>query len=377
MNINPILAIFLIMTIGYMVGKINFFGIKFGASAILIAALVFGHFGLELPPILSSIGLCLFLAPIGLMAGTDFVSNIKKNGVAFLAIAFLTCVIGGICVAISVKFLGIPVDLSLGIASGALTSTAMLGTVNGLTESLSPGVGYGIAYVFGVVGVVLFVQIIPRLLKVNRDEENAKLVLPGSGFNPDKVDMAKFINFDPHGLFAVSLAIVLGAVIGLIKIKVSSAISISLGLGGGSLIAGLFLGHIGHLGPINLTYDKKNLQLVRDLGLAFFLMQAGVKGGAGFVEIVSQYGIKLFLAGVMMTSITTIVSFIISYKLFKLPLFAALGTTTGSMTSAPSLGTLLDVTGDDKVSSLYAACQPVATVLLVFLPQIIVIIFGI
>lgn len=157
------------------------------------------------------------------MAGTDFVSNIKKNGVAFLAIAFLTCVIGGICVAISVKFLGIPVDLSL----------------------------------------------------------------------------------------------------------------------------------------------------------AFFLMQAGVKGGAGFVEIVSQYGIKLFLAGVMMTSVTTIVSFIISYKLFKLPLFAALGTTTGSMTSAPSLGTLLDVTRDDKVSSFYAACQPVATVLFVFLPQIIVIIFGI
>lgn len=71
-------TIFLVMSLGYLIGRINFFGIKFGASAILIVALFFGHYGFEVPAFLSKIGLVLFLTPIGLMAGPDFVENIKK-----------------------------------------------------------------------------------------------------------------------------------------------------------------------------------------------------------------------------------------------------------------------------------------------------------
>lgn len=66
----------------------------------------------------------------------------------------------------------------LGLATGALTSTSMLGTVKSLTNSIYPAVGYGIAYAFGVIGVVLFVQLLPRLYKINKDEENAKLIIP-------------------------------------------------------------------------------------------------------------------------------------------------------------------------------------------------------
>lgn len=75
---SELMAIFLIMALGLLIGSINFFGVKFGASAILMVALVFGHYGIELPAILSGLGLVLFLAPIGLMAGSDFVSNVKK-----------------------------------------------------------------------------------------------------------------------------------------------------------------------------------------------------------------------------------------------------------------------------------------------------------
>ena len=85
---NELLIIFLIMVLGYALGHINFFGIKFGASAILIVALFFGHFGFEVPKFLAKIGLVLFLAPIGLMAGPSFMANIKKNGLSFLAISF-------------------------------------------------------------------------------------------------------------------------------------------------------------------------------------------------------------------------------------------------------------------------------------------------
>lgn len=372
---KELLIIFLIMVLGYALGHINFFGLKFGASAILIVALFFGHFGFEVPKFLASLGLVLFLAPIGLMAGPSFVANIKKNGLSFLAISFITVAIGGVLIVLVSKFFDIDLALSMGLATGAMTSTSMLGTVKSLTSSNLPGVGYGIAYAFGVVGVVLIVQLIPRILKVDVEEENKKLILPKDNANTVKKDFVNLIDFEKNGLFAIALASTLGILLGSIKIPIGN-VSLSLGAGGGSLIAGLVLGHYGRLGRINLVVSNYRLALVRDLGLAFFLLESGVSAGTGFVEVVSQYGIKLFFAGVILTLVPALISLFISYKVFKLPLFAALGATTGSMTSAPSLGALLQVTnGDDKVSSFYAATQPTATVMMVFLPQIINIFF--
>lgn len=372
---KELLIIFLIMVLGYALGHINFFGLKFGASAILIVALFFGHFGFEVPKFLASLGLVLFLAPIGLMAGPSFMANIKKNGLSFLAISFITVAIGGVLIVLVSKFFDIDLALSMGLATGAMTSTSMLGTVKSLTTSNLPGVGYGIAYAFGVVGVVLIVQLIPRLLKVDVEEENKKLILPKDNANTVKKDFGNLIDFEKNGLFAIALASTLGILLGSVKIPIGN-VSLSLGAGGGSLIAGLVLGHYGRLGRINLVVSNDRLALVRDLGLAFFLLESGVSAGTGFVEVVSQYGIKLFFAGVILTLVPALISLFISYKVFKLPLFAALGATTGSMTSAPSLGALLQVTnGDDKVSSFYAATQPTATVMMVFLPQIINIFF--
>ena len=372
---NELLIIFLIMVLGYALGHVNFFGIKFGASAILIVALFFGHFGFEVPKFLAKIGLVLFLAPIGLMAGPSFMANIKKNGLSFLAISFITVAVGGILIVLVSKVFDIDLALSMGLATGAMTSTSMLGTVKSLTTSNLPGVGYGIAYAFGVVGVVLIVQLMPKILKVDVDEEINKLVLPKDNSNLTKKDIGSLIDFEKNGLFPVALASTLGILLGSIKIPIGS-VSLSLGAGGGALIAGLVLGHYGRLGRINLVVSSERLSLVRDLGLAFFLLESGVSAGTGFVEVVSQYGIKLFFAGVILTLVPALISLFISYKVFKLPLFAALGATTGSMTSAPSLGALLQVTnGDDKVSSFYAATQPTATVMMVFLPQIINIFF--
>lgn len=372
---NELLIIFLIMVLGYALGHVNFFGLKFGASAILIVALFFGHFGFTVPKFLAQIGLVLFLTPIGLMAGPTFMANIRKNGLSFLAISFITVAIGGVLIVLVSKFFDIDLALSMGLATGAMTSTSMLGTVKSLTTSNLPGVGYGIAYAFGVVGVVLIVQLMPRILKVDVEEENKKLVLPKDNPHLGEKDLGNLIDFEKNGLFAIALASTLGILLGSIKIPIGN-VSLSLGAGGGSLIAGLVLGHYGRLGRINLVVSNDRLALVRDLGLAFFLLESGVSAGSGFVEVVSQYGIKLFFAGVILTLVPALISLFISYKVFKLPLFAALGATTGSMTSAPSLGALLQVTnGDDKVSSFYAATQPTATVMMVFLPQIINIFF--
>ncbi|OLR65230.1 antiporter [Peptoniphilus porci] len=373
---GTITVMFLIMALGYVIGSINFFGVKFGASAILVTSLFFGHYGYEIPPLIGELGLVLFLAPIGLMAGDTFIRNIKRNGISFLLIAIITCVVAGTIISLSSVLFEIPLDLSLGLGTGALTSTAMLGSVTSLTTSALPSVGYGIAYPFGVIGVVLFVQLVPKFLKVDIDIENDKLSVHEPATVGKAFHKKDLIDFEPHGLFGIAIAIMIGTIIGSFKIPVGDKIVISLGNGGGSIIAGIMLGHFGNIGPINFVYDRSKLQLVRDFGLALFLMRSGLNAGAGFVEVVGDYGIKLFFIGVLMTFGTTSISFLLAYYIFKLPLFAALGTTTGSMTSAPSLGALLEVSKDERVSTYYAATQPVATIFLVFMPQLIYMIFG-
>ncbi|MDX1740574.1 MAG: TrkA C-terminal domain-containing protein, partial [Rhodothermales bacterium] len=74
------------------------------------------------------------------------------------------------------RLLGIPADLAAGLFAGALTSTPGLAAV---MESLPPGsqaaVGYGISYAFGVLGVVVFVQLVPRVLTVDLDDLGRRL----------------------------------------------------------------------------------------------------------------------------------------------------------------------------------------------------------
>lgn len=109
------------------------------------------------------------------------------------------------------------------------------------------------------------------------------------------------------------------------------------------------------------------------MGISLFLIQNGVKAGTGFVEVLQDQGIKLFIIGIVMTFTAMVFAFIIARFIFKMPLFAALGATTGVVTSAPSLSALILATNNsDNVTAYYAACQPIATIALVLLPQIMV-----
>lgn len=376
MNIfNDVMIIFFILTLGYILGRIPFFGIKLGTSGVLIIAIIMGHFGYEVAPIIGQIGLVLFLSCVGLVAGPTFIRNLKSNILAFILTSISVVVSAGVIIAVVVKFFNISLPLALGLSAGALTSTASLAATTEATGSSIASVGYGITYIFGVVGVILFVQVLPKLMKVNIEEENKKLI-PKENVSVFK-NTKDLINIDQSGIFVISLAVVLGVLIGLVEIPLGNNIKFSLGNSGGSLIAGLILGHFGHIGKISLKAPKTTLNPIRDLGISLFLIQNGTKAGTGFVQVLAEQGIKLFIIGIIMTLVTVSIAFIISRYIFKMPLFAALGATTGAMTSAPSLSALMSVTNNnDNVTAFYAACQPIATIALVLLPQIMVSILG-
>ena len=77
---DSFLAIFLILLLGYLLGSVKIKGLSLGTSGILLVALVFGHFGVEIPSVVRNFGLAIFVGSVGMIAGPVFFSQFQKEG---------------------------------------------------------------------------------------------------------------------------------------------------------------------------------------------------------------------------------------------------------------------------------------------------------
>lgn len=177
---EPMLVLFLILALGSALGQLSFKQVSLGTAGVLFVALVFGHFGLSVPKVIMDLGLLLFAYPVGLQAGMRFFRTFRRQGIQFLLIAFVTVLAGGLATVLVAKLWQLPFDLAAGLYAGALTCTpalaAAIDSLNRLTggSSAAVSVGYGIAYPFSMVGVVVFVQLLPRLLRRDLRAEEAR-----------------------------------------------------------------------------------------------------------------------------------------------------------------------------------------------------------
>lgn len=381
---TEIFTVFLIGTLGYLLGSIKVKGIEVGAAGVLIVALAFGHFsskvGFSVPPFVSTVGTVLFVGSVGFIAGPSFFRNFKQNAKSYVLLGFVVILTGAVTCAMVVKFAGIPSPLAAGIFTGALTSTPGLAAATEAAASISTeaanmvAVGYGVAYPFGVIGVVLFVQLLPKVLKVDMKEERRQIM--GAESVGTRKREASLLQIDPLGIFPFCLAITVGVIIGKINIPLPGGARFSLGTTGGPLISGLIFAHFGRVGKISLSIDKAVLNAFRELGLCLFLIGAGFKGGNGFAEILREYGFSLFIYGVLMTLIPMIFGFIMAGYVLKLCLLNNLGAICGGMTSTPALGTLIKTAGTENVAASYAATYPIALVCVVLCSQFIVLLLN-
>lgn len=371
-----LLFIFLIAALGYLIGGIKVGGIELGTAGVLLIAMVFGHFGVEIPSFVNELGIVCFVTSVGFIAGPKFFRNLKKNAKSYVILGTLIILAGALSCAAIISVAKVPSSLAVGILAGSLTSTPGLAAA---TEAVSEAnahmvaVGYGVAYPFGVIGVVLFVQLMPKLLKANMDDERQKF--QSANTVEIKEYKGKLISCDRLGMMAFCAAIVLGLLIARITIPLPGGASFSLGTSGGPLVSGLIFGHFSHVGRLNISVKKSVLEVLREFGLVLFLIGAGVRGGSGFIGILQQYGIMLFIYGAVMTLVPLVIGYIFANKILKLNLFNNLGSICGGMTSTPALGTLISVTGTDDIASAYAATYPVSLVLVVLASQFIPIFF--
>ena len=374
---DQLVIMFLIAVLGYALGSISIKGLSLGTSGVLLVALVFGHFNLEVPSVIRNVGLVAFVTAVGFIAGPKFFRNFKKKATAFIILGIIIICAGALTCFGVVKIGGISTDLAVGMMSGALTSTPGLAAAIEATGSDMASIGYGIAYPFGVVGVVLFVQLIPKFLKVDIAAERERLAAAASqeeAASPLKEKKVK--NLDEFGMLPFALAVVIGMLIAKITIPLPGGASFSLGTSGGPLLAGLIFGHFGSIGGISISVKKSTLEVMREVGLALFLMGAGTQAGKGFVEVLKEQGVILFLLGALMTIVPMIIGYILARKIFKIDILTSLGAICGGMTSTPALGTLITMTKAEAVAISYAATYPVALIFVVLACQFLPLIVG-
>ena len=191
-------VLFLIIGLGIAIGKIKIKGIYFDLSAVIFVAIFFGYlydlFGINfnLPHIIQSVGLVLFIYTIGMQAGPSFFSSFREQGLKLIVLAGVTVITGAI-VAVSISYIyGVDMKMMTGLLTGALTSTPGLAAAIESSHSPLASIGYGIAYPFGVLGVILFVKLSPKIFKIDITEEE-KRFKENSSSNTPPIENKNFI----------------------------------------------------------------------------------------------------------------------------------------------------------------------------------------
>ena len=82
-------AIFLIVALGFMLGRIKVMGLSLDVSAVIFIALAFGHWGVSIPKELGTFGLVLFIFTIGIQAGPGFFHSFRSKGKTLILITLL------------------------------------------------------------------------------------------------------------------------------------------------------------------------------------------------------------------------------------------------------------------------------------------------
>ncbi|HRP28039.1 MAG TPA: YidE/YbjL duplication, partial [Burkholderiaceae bacterium] len=165
---QPFIALFVVVGLGYALGRVQVAGFSLGIGAVLFVGLAVGAIAPKSAPpgLLGSIGLILFLYCTGIQYGRTFFKGLVSSfGLRANLLAAVAVVAGSAAALLCARWLGFDVASAAGMFAGSLTSTASLQTALAVSGSSLPSVAYAIAYPFGVFGPILLFFLTNKLLR--------------------------------------------------------------------------------------------------------------------------------------------------------------------------------------------------------------------
>ncbi len=513
---NHIFLLLLITLLGIALGRLRIKSFSLGTSGIIFVALFFGHFDYVLPVDFQTLGLVLFIYSIGLQAGPGFLNSFKTGGLR-LSIGTLTVIGTGFITTLAFSlFFDFNASVASGLFAGALTSTPGLAVAVEMAGENGTTAAYGLTYFFGVTGVIVFIRLLPKFLKIDIPTEektlqrelakkhhpitikhvaitnpnifgkkvkdlslkaiapvvmtrllrtgadepilvradtvieegdhiriagrkkdletiqpflgktiaseikfekilsNKRFIVSNTaisgmtlnqlnfhevfsvqvtritrngidlsptgnlrihlgdtifvvGDNRTLENMAKVLGNDLKEIFSINLlpifiGIFVGFLLGKVPIYIPFGGTFTLGTTGGVLLSGILLANLYKLGPFIWEIPANANTFIREFGLILFLATIGTNTGSTILETLSQQGMELLFAGVVVTLLPLIASVFVCRYIIKLPFLRMLGVMSGSMTSTPGLAAATDISSTSYASSAYATVYPMALI---------------
>lgn len=184
---NPILLLFTVASLGYLLGTVKVKGSGLGVAAVLFTGLAFGAIdpSLKIPEIVFILGLVIFVYSIGLSSGPAFFKSYKKNGIRDFIFIMSMLLLSGLIAITLYWSLGFSAATITGIYSGSTTNTpALAGVIDYITASYAGEapemtdaavIGYSLSYPMGVMGGIFAIIIMEKLLKIDYAKERQAL----------------------------------------------------------------------------------------------------------------------------------------------------------------------------------------------------------
>ena len=173
--IQAVLIISLICATGLALGRIKISGVSLGVTFVFFTGIIAGHFGLRINPdmllLAQNFGLIIFIYSLGVQVGPGFFSAFKRGGFK-LNILSLILILAGTAMTICLYWIsGIPLPEMMGLFSGAVTNTPMLGAAQQAFLQMHPediesannmAIACAVGYPFGMIGVIICVAILKK-----------------------------------------------------------------------------------------------------------------------------------------------------------------------------------------------------------------------
>lgn len=172
----------------------------------------------------------------------------------------------------------------------------------------------------------------------------------------------------------VSLAIVIGAIVGALTLKIGK-VPVSLSTSGGALIAGLFFGWLRTKRPSVGIIPDSSLWLMNNLGLNMFIAVIGIQSGPTFISGIKEVGVMLFVMGIVATSLPLLISIFLGAKVFKFHPAMNLGCCAGARTTTASLGAITSSLNSSLPAMGYTVTYAIGNTLLILMGVAMVLMF--
>lgn len=309
---DPVTVLLAIATVGILIGSVRIRRVGLSLAGVLCAALLCGTafpdlsgtYG-KLLSFCTKLGLSLFVSCIAIQAGQAFRYLTRRKAIkAFLSgTVIVSC--GGIPILLCSRLCKASADLSAGVFAGSLTSTPALAEATELFGS-APAVGYAVSYCFGLLLIVLFVQIMRRESVIETKSPT--------------IETKKAVDPFPVVLIA--------ALVGNVLTRFTFVSTTT-----GVLLAGILCGVL----VWAFKRASPDLYQIRSLGLILFFIGTGLSAGGTLKETVRW---EWFCLGLASSLGAVGIGYGCLRFLFRYDRADALAVLCGGMTSTPAISVL-------------------------------------